>query len=131
MDWTGLLRKVTDRRRSPRRKIPRLCALSWNGSVPAARVVNEISCEGASIETPDKWYPGTLIYLQLVFSNEPPSLEVAGRGPVHFGVWSRVVRQMPWGMCVEFVFAGQDDRRHFRRFMRAAEQKQEHEPAKV
>ena len=66
MKLPKFLGAFNDRRRSPRLRTDRLCAVYWNGSAPVTRSVREISFDGAYIETPDAWYPGTMFQVQLV-----------------------------------------------------------------
>lgn len=95
--------------------------------MPIARVVNEINLEGASIETSDKWYVGTVLHVQLVLANESSAGEAGEQAALHFGVWAKVVRRELLGICVEFIYTDPNDRRDFGRFVRAAEQRRDEE----
>lgn len=122
-DLNHWFRILSNRRRSRRRKISSLCAMYWNGSVAISREVTDINFEGASIETSDRWYLGTVLSLHLLLVRDSQSGEDVGKQGISFGLWAKVVRQMPSGMCVEFIHSSPKDRRDFRRFMAAAEKR--------
>ena len=66
---------LTNRRRSRRMEANGLQIVYWNGSKPVMRGVRDISFHGASVETPDRWYSGTIMQIQLVTDLHPPTDE--------------------------------------------------------
>ena len=114
MRYPGWLKRFTDRRRSPRMRVDNLLAIYWEGLPDCSHPVRDISLEGARIETAVSWTERTLIRLNLasVQSGQParPSDSI-------LNIWSRVVRKIPEGFCVEFVFESREERRQFRRFV--------------
>jgi PilZ domain-containing protein len=115
MHYPKWLKKFKNRRRSSRMRTDNLLAVYWEGLPDCSHPVREISLEGARIETAVSWTKGTLIRLNLasVQSGQParPSESI-------LNLWSRVVREIPEGFCVEFVFESRDERRQFMRFVR-------------
>ena len=96
----------------------------WTGGAPSPRRVSNVSADGAYVEAPDIWYPGTVI--TLIFqpgSVHPPD---AHDQPVHdpglpsCTTRAVVVRSTPDGFGVEFLFENQDERTGFQHFLREA-----------
>lgn len=101
-----------------------LVAHYWTGGAPSPRRISNVSNDGAYIEAPDKWYPGTVItlifQLDSVASDGPsadPSL--AGNLPT-CTIRAVVVRTAPGGFGVEFLFGDQDERSDFHQFLQSA-----------
>lgn len=96
----------------------------WTGGAPSPRRVSNVSVDGAYIEAPDKWYPGTVI--TLIFqrgSARPPNREehTSNRGELSpCTIRAVVVRSAPDGFGVEFLFGDDDERTGFQQFLEEA-----------
>src|ERR1043165_6040112 len=62
-----------DRKKSPRSPGGALIAHYWTGGAPAPRCVANVSPDGAYIQAPDTWYPGTVITLTFQLSSKHAS----------------------------------------------------------
>jgi hypothetical protein len=54
-----------DPRRAPRVPGNGLAAYYWNGALPAAHGIRDISSSGVYVVTEERWYPGTLVLMTL------------------------------------------------------------------
>jgi hypothetical protein len=105
----------SDRRRSPRMRLDNLIAVYWEGVPDCSHAVKEINLEGARIESATNWTEGTLIRLNLAV---PQGDEVSAKSEAILNLWSRVVRRIPDGFCVEFIYENRDERRQLNRFLK-------------
>src|SRR5689334_10752099 len=102
MRWPQWPKKTKERRRSPRARVDCLEAVYWDGSGNSRHSIREISHHGALIETDIAWMAGTLIRLCL---RRSMLFEQAGGNDEDYSEhWCRVVRCIPNGFCVEFLF---------------------------
>lgn len=128
MRWLAQLRRSReghqDKRKSPRSPGGALVAHYWTGGAPSPRRISNVSVDGAYVEAPDKWYPGTVItlILQLGFARpaspdeeSPTDGELSPRA-----IRAVVVRSAPDGFGVEFLFGNDDERIGFGQFLRDA-----------
>jgi hypothetical protein len=91
-------------------------AVYWDGSGNACHAIREISYTGAVIETEVGWIEGTLIRLCLRRSQLSGDAGNKERFTEH---WCRVVRRIPSGFCVEFLFVDRKERGTFLKFLEA------------
>jgi hypothetical protein len=89
-----------DPRTAPRVPGAGLAAYYWNGAVPAAHGVRDISSSGLYVVTEERWYPGTLVLMTL--QRTDCGEEVAERT---VSVHSRAVRWGPDGVGLQFVLS--------------------------
>jgi hypothetical protein len=109
----GFRRKPKDRRKSPRSPGGDLIAHYWTGGAPTPRRVSDVSVDGAFIEGPEKWYPGTVVTLIL-------QLGSAGGRLSPYTIRAAVVRSARDGFGVQFLFADRDERAEFQKFLQHA-----------
>jgi len=80
--------------------------------------------DGAVIETDDSYYPGTLMRVGL---DAPATADM--RDPTaSFALWVRIVRKVPTGICVAFVFQDERELEDFHGFLALLEGRGEREP---
>jgi len=83
-----------------------------------------VSVDGAYLEAPDKWYPGTVITLILQLGSARPASpdeESPTDGELSpCAIRAVVVRSAPDGFGVEFLFGNDDERIGFGQFLREA-----------
>jgi hypothetical protein len=119
-----LWKKPHDQRRSPRIPGGDLVAYYWNGGAPSPRKVSNVGPDGAYIEAPDKWYPGTVVTLifQLASAHPPNPHEAASAdcGLSPCAIRAVVIRSAQDGFGVEFLFVNHDERSGFQNFLREA-----------
>jgi hypothetical protein len=87
-----------DPRRAPRVPGNGLAAYYWNGSVPSAHGIRDISSSGVYVVTEERWYPGTLVLMTI--QRTDCGEEVQERS---ISVHSRAVRWGPDGVGLQFV----------------------------
>lgn len=107
----------SDARKAPRQPAPRLAAYYWNGSVPSAHDIRDVSSTGLYLLTEDRWYPGTLILMTLQDIDDTEN----GAKPV-ISVRVRAVRWGNDGVGLQFVLAedegvGEANKRRLKRFL--------------
>lgn len=90
----------------------------WTGGLSAPRPVQEIGPQGAAIEAPDVYYPGTVIRIAL---EDVTAQDDAAPANVYAGVWGQVLGQVNGGFYVAFLFESRAERIHFLRFLRQLE----------
>jgi hypothetical protein len=87
-----------ERRSSERHALSWLVAYYWDGGVPVAHGVRDISLTGMYLLTGDRWYVGTVIQM---------TLQETGDADVHAERWiavqARVVRQGSDGVSLAFL----------------------------
>jgi hypothetical protein len=71
---------------------------------------------GTKVETPDRYYPDTLIYVCLDAGAGDESAPEDS-----FGLWARVVRRSQDGLGLEFVFEDRQELKEFRGFLARVE----------
>lgn len=126
-----LLKGPRDRRKSPRSPGGALVAHYWTGGAPAPRKVSNVSADGAYIEAPDMWHPGTIISLTFQLSSaDTPSSDGNGGNPGKGTlspciVRAAVVRAAAEGFGVRFLFGDHHESIGFQRFLRGAVPKEE------
>jgi hypothetical protein len=104
-------------------KVEDLTASYWTGAAPCPRPVREIGMAGAVIETDDAYYPGTLMHVILDALDGAHSSHPA----VSFAVWARVVRKIPKGICVEFLFKDRQEIDDFQRYLENMQRREQSE----
>ena len=125
MRWVERIRRSRegpqDQRRSPRSPGGGLVAHYWTGGAPSPRRVSNVSVDGAYIEAPDKWYPGTVITLIFQLGCAHPETrdqDASNRGELSpCTIRAVVVRSAPDGFGVEFLFGNGDERAGFQQFL--------------
>jgi hypothetical protein len=114
LSWLTRFKK--QRRASRQAAIDCLEAVYWNGAVNCSHTVREISLSGAVIETSLNWGAGTLIYMVL----RPVRSEEAEKAALFMGIWTKVVRTIADGFCVQFVYMDRKEAMKFREFLETA-----------
>jgi hypothetical protein len=120
MKWFSRRGGRKELRRSRRFETSGVVASYWNGGAARPQPVRDLSLTGTRVETPDRYYPDTLIYVCLEAG--------AGAEPApedSFGLWARVVRRVPDGLGLEFVFEDRQELKEFRRFLARVEHRSE------
>ncbi len=87
-----------DPRRAPRVAGNGLAAYYWNGAVPAAHGIRDISASGVYVVTEERWYPGTLVLMTIQRTDVGEELQERS-----ISVHSRAVRWGPDGVGLQFV----------------------------
>lgn len=106
------LRPSPNRRRAERYDSPETVAYYWDGSAPVPREIRDISLTGAYLQTPERWYPGTIVKLTLKV-NQPGT-----DGPSEsIEVRCRVVRHGADGVGLQFLSQELDARKGLQRFL--------------
>jgi len=107
-DWlTRLLRgdeEPEDPRLAVRKSLPGLIAYYFNGGMPTAQEVRDMSPTGLYIVTSERWYPGTVVRLTLT-DRHHPSVERS------ITVNAKAVRWGSDGVGLEFILDEQKKRR--------------------
>ena len=106
-------------RRAPRGLEPEVIVHYWDGSVPDARHVRDISDSGAYIYTPERWYLGTII--RILLQGYPKSIREDGTTVPTSSICipARVVRHGTDGIAVEFIFQDEEEEQRFQKFLAA------------
>lgn len=99
--------RFSERRSAPRLVQTGVSAFYWDGSVPVAHQVRDISQSGAYLYTEERWFVGTALRLSL-------NLDI-----LSITIWARVVRHGPDGVAVEFIPAKREGRKELDRFINA------------
>lgn len=110
-DWVI---QVLDRREAPRRKVMNLKAYYWEGTGAADHVVRDISASGAFILADFKWLPGTGLTMTLQLQGQ-----TASGSPRSTVVQTRVVRQTPNGIGVQFLYLNKSERKSVTNFLQS------------
>lgn len=98
-----------DPRKAPREPAYGLAAYYWTGSVPEPHDIKDISPTGLYLITEERWYPGTLILMTLIRTNQgEENLERS------IAVHSRAVRWGNDGVGLQFILASPEDKRRGR-----------------
>jgi hypothetical protein len=114
-DWaTRMLERQLERRAAPRRMVVKLIAHYWEGTGGAGHVVRDISMSGAFIVADFKWAPGTFVTITLQLEGEASS-----DSPIAVSVQTRVVRQTPEGIGVQFLSFDKAERQRLERFLQS------------
>ena len=87
-----------DPRRAPREPAPGLAAYYWNGAAPKPHEVRDISSTGLYLVTESRWYPGTVLLMNL---QRNPCGDPAGGCAIP--VRSLVIRSGADGVGLQFV----------------------------
>lgn len=91
---------------------PGIMAYYWSGGEPTPHRVRSLGAEQAVVETPDRWYPGTVLTMTLETANG------SGASPGHnTAVRCRVCEQDKDAVRVSFVFLNSEERRSMRQFV--------------
>ena len=93
-------------------------AVYSNGGHPEPHPTRQVSCDGAFIQTVDRWYPGTLIEMALHRRGSPAEMAIRNGSGSH-RVRVRVRQCGRDGVDVEFIFANGRDRRALKQFLSA------------
>ena len=93
-----------DPRKAPRDLSPGLAAYYWNGSVPQAHGIRDISTSGLYVVTEERWYPGTLVLMTLQRTDCGDEVEERA-----ISVQSRAVRWGNDGVGLKFVMPDSGD----------------------
>ncbi|MFN7998308.1 MAG: TadE/TadG family type IV pilus assembly protein [Bryobacteraceae bacterium] len=117
------LEREPDNRRVPRRPGGALVVHYWTGGAPAPRKVANVSTQGAYIQAPDTWYPGTIITLTFQVAQSRAVMVSNGGASLGGGVEPRAVRAVvirsdSGGFGVQFLFTDRHERIGFESFLR-------------
>jgi uncharacterized membrane protein (UPF0127 family) len=96
----------------------RFVAVYGNGGYPEPHPTRQVSCDGAFIQTRDRWYPGTIIDMALHRRGSPAEMALRN-GSGSQRVRARVIHGNTEGVEVEFLFVDSTDKRRLRRFLAA------------
>jgi hypothetical protein len=102
-------------KRAARYPQPGIAAYWWDGGIPTARDVKDISTTGAFLNTGERWYPGTILTVTL--QEESKDLETADSAS-SVSLPCKVVRHGLDGVGVSFMFHDKQDRKALERFVR-------------
>jgi Flp pilus assembly protein TadG len=89
-----------DHRKAERLEEPLLVAYYWDGSVPMAHKIRDISSTGFYLLTTERWHPGTVVTMTLQRSDSAIANPETDR---HISVHSKVVRLGEDGVAFMFV----------------------------
>lgn len=93
-------------------------AVYSNGGFPEPHPTHKVWCDGAFIQTTDRWYPGTILEMALHRQCSPAEMAIRnGSGAQR--VRARIVQYTNEGVKVEFIFADSADRRKLKQFLSA------------
>jgi hypothetical protein len=92
-----------------------LAAYYWDGAVPVPHEVREVSTQGAYIVTSEKWYPGTIMNLNLAYNTQTAGTKAAPQ--LTIGVRSKIVSHGPDGVSVKFVYVNRRERQELVKFL--------------
>jgi uncharacterized protein len=98
-----------DPRKAPREPAYGLAAYYWTGAAPEPHDIKDISSTGLYLVTEERWYPGTLILMTLILTDQGE--ECAEHS---IAVHSRAVRWGVDGVGLQFILASPDDKRRGR-----------------
>jgi hypothetical protein len=108
-----LLERQVERREAPRRMVAKLTAHYWEGTGASGHRVRDISESGAFICAAFKWMPGTILTMTLQLEGQ-----VVGSGPLATTVVrAKVVREVPNGVGVQFLYADKAERQSLAEFL--------------
>jgi Flp pilus assembly protein TadG len=116
-EW--LLQESPEPRGAPRCEKPDLLVYYWDGSAPEGRRVRDISQSGAYILTPEHWYIGTIVRIVLQGDRTAQRDGIDAPPSASACIASRVVRQGPDGVAVEFLFRNPGEEETLRAFLMA------------
>jgi hypothetical protein len=125
MQWVVRMRRflqgpAQDQRRSPRNPGGALVAYYWTGGAPSPRKIANVSLDGAYVEAPDRWHPGTVITLTLQLGPHVSEGDQTSLGRLApWEVRALVIRSTPEGFAVEFLFEDRAERAGFERFLQS------------
>jgi PilZ domain len=117
-DWVRnwairLLERQVERREAPRRMVAKLTAHYCEGTGAAGHRRRDISASGAFIFAEFKWMPGTILTMTLQLEGQ-----VVGSGSLATTVVrARVVREVPNGVGVQFLYADKAERQSLADFL--------------
>src|SRR5438128_1511785 len=94
-------------KRAARYLRPRIAAYWWDGGIPTARQVKDISTTGAFLYTAERWYPGTILTVTLQEERKDPETDSASS----ISLPCSVVRHESEGVGVRFMFHKTQDRK--------------------
>jgi len=102
---------------APRINHPGVHAYYWDGAVPVAHELRDLSTLGAYLCTAERWYPGTIVQFTFGLATQ----EAPGSGDVTEGsvqLRARVVRHGSDGVGIQFVYLKQQERVAMREFLK-------------
>ena len=99
-----------ERREAPRRRVAHLAAQYWDGTAAAPHTVRDVSTEGAFICADFKWPLGTIVALILQCEGHP--------APAATQVRTKVVRSVPDGFGVQFLYLSKAERQNVANFLK-------------
>jgi hypothetical protein len=104
---------MTRNQKRPQRYVaPRLVAYFWDGGVPAAQCIRDISSTGMYLLTTQRWYPGTLVMIALQRTEK----DQAGVKQ-SLAVQARVVRSGEDGVAFRFAVPRGEEGRRLKRYI--------------
>jgi hypothetical protein len=90
----------SDHRKAERQEAPQLVAYYWDGSVPTAHKIRNISSTGFYLLTTERWHPGTMVTMTL---QRTDILDAATSSEGYITVLSKVIRLDKDGVGFVFV----------------------------
>lgn len=109
-----------DRRSAERHVSPPLVAYYWDGAMPVAHPVRDISAAGLYLLTKERWYPGTLLMMRLQRTDNSGT---DGNPDRSIAVESMVIRFDADGVGLGFVFPDSRDSREAQGLAEPADRK--------
>lgn len=93
-------------------------ALYTNGGPIEPHSAKDVTVKGAFVETPDRWYPGTIVEMTLRYDDHYAKLAKMGaEAKESVQVRAKVVRAEDEGIQIEFVFLRSAERSRVKRFV--------------
>jgi hypothetical protein len=99
-----------ERRQGTRQRVANLAAHYWDGTAAVSHVVRDVSTTGAFIFADFKWPPGTIVTLTLQLETHPALAPTLVR--------TKVVRSVPDGFGVQFLFLSKTERQSLADFLK-------------
>ncbi|MEO8659235.1 MAG: PilZ domain-containing protein [Bryobacteraceae bacterium] len=106
-----------DSRQAARFTEPAILVHYWDGSAPEGRTIRDISNTGAYIVTKEHWYPGTIVRLILRGYHTSLTGDTESLPYQTTTISSRVIRQDPDGVAVQFLFPTSAEEQGLRAFL--------------
>jgi len=99
-------RAPVEQRSASRIFAPPLAAYYWDGGAPTPHEIRDISASGMYVQTPERWYRGTVVLMRLQRTD-------CGEGAAaeSIAVMARAVRCGPDGVGLHFLLHDKNDRR--------------------
>jgi hypothetical protein len=111
---------LAERRRTDRFGDAQLSAYYWNGDVPVAHGIRDVSGSGIFITTDERWYLGTILRLTLDFKKDGSGGTESDSQVETVHVWAKVVRQDAGGVGFAFMLIKASERKRMAELVKKA-----------